>query len=123
MTNKGPFCHNICSNHVKHGSELLFYHTSQLITSIFIHGCTPDELLNASITSLVKDKMGNYCDSVNYRGIALSSWITKIYDIIIIQRYNKYLDTSLLQFAFKSDNSTVMCNFSTKEIIKYYTDR
>ncbi len=49
--------------------------------------------------------------------------MTKIYNIIIIQRYNKYFDTSQLQFDFKSDHSTVMCNFSKGEIIKYYTDR
>ncbi len=35
--------HSLLSNHVKHGSELLFYHISQLTTSMFIHGCTPDE--------------------------------------------------------------------------------
>ena len=30
------------------------------------------------------------------------------------------MKTSPLQFAFKKDHSTVMCNFTTKEVINYY---
>ncbi len=61
---------------------------------MFVHGHSPDDLLTAFIASLVKDKDGNYSESTNYRGIALTSCITKIYDTIIINKYHNHLDRS-----------------------------
>ncbi len=104
--------------------DLLCDHISKLITAMFVHGHSPDDLLTASITPLVKDKHGNYCDSTNYSGIAFTSYITKIYDIIIINKYHNHLDTSSLQITFKTNHSTMICNLITKkEIVTYYINR
>ena len=43
-------------------------------------------------------------DSNNYRGSALISAIAKVYDLILIQRYQVNLKTSDLQFAYKADS-------------------
>ncbi len=60
------------SNHFKYGGYLLCDHISKRITGKFVHGHSPDDLLTASITSLVKDKYGNYCDTNSiYDGIDL----------------------------------------------------
>ncbi len=111
------------SNHIIKAHESLFPLLADVITGMFIHGCTPDELLEATISSLPKDKTASYCDSTNYRGIALISCITKIYDLILIDRCGKQLCTSNLQFSFKAQHSTVMCNLIMKETIRYYNNR
>ncbi len=87
---------------------------------MFVHGHSPDDLITASIISLVKDKHGNYCDSTNYPGIALTSCITKIYDIIIIGKYHNHFDTSLFPFSFQTNHSTMICNLTIKEVVTYY---
>jgi hypothetical protein len=64
----------------------------------------------------------NQCDSTNFRGIALSSVFGKIFDLIILQRYNYKLITSVLQFGFKRKCSTNMCTMVLKETINYYVN-
>lgn len=111
------------SNHIKFGPEELYDHISKLLTLIHVHGSTAYDLLTASITSLVKDKLGDLCDSGNYRGTALISAIAKMYDLILIDRYKINLQTSPLQFAYKKHHSTLMCHSVVKEVINYYLDR
>jgi len=59
-------------------------------------------------------------DSNNYRGIPLSSILSKLVDIILISKYRVHLESSDLQFGFKQKSSTVQCSFLTQEIINYY---
>lgn len=78
-------------------------------------------LLEALIISIPKNPRGDLCSSDNYRGIALSSAIAKLFDIIVLNRYgSSHLSTSELQFAYKTKHSTSMCTFVLKEIIHYY---
>ena len=93
---------------------------AKLVTSMFIHGYCPEVLCKATVTSLVKDPMGDLCDSNNYRGIALSSAINKIIDRVILTRSKESLQTSDLQFAYKANNSTSMCSLALKEVAAYY---
>ena len=59
-------------------------------------------------------------DSNNYRGIALSSIICKIVDLVVLSRYYDSLVTSELQFGFKPGHSTGMCIMILKEVVSYY---
>ena len=56
----------------------------------------------------------------NYRGIALSSLLSKIFDNSIISLQESCLRTDDLQFAYKSKTSTVQCISTITEIINYY---
>ena len=58
----------------------------------------------------------------NYRGIALSSLLSKIFDncIISLQESCLLTDDHDLQFAYKSKTSTVQCISTITEIINYY---
>jgi len=87
---------------------------------MFVHGFVPDEFNFVCITPVPKNKSGNLSNSDNYRAIALSSVFGKVLDLIIMKRYNKLLNTSELQFGFKSKRSTGMCTMVLKEVIDYY---
>jgi hypothetical protein len=80
----------------------------------------PDELLLASVSSIPKDVRSDMCNSDNYRGIALSSCLSKIHDIIVLRKYSNLLCTSEMQYAFKSEHGTTMCTLALKEVSKYY---
>ena len=73
------------------------------------------------ISSIPKNSKGDINLSDNYRGIALSSALGKVLDLIILSRYTSNLSSSDLQFAFKAKHSTVMCISALKEIISHYT--
>ena len=66
-----------------------------------IHGRNPEDMILSSIIPIPKDNAGNKCSSANYRGISLSTCLSKILDIVTLERYKCTLCTSDLQFAFK----------------------
>ena len=110
-------------NLVIHSTPEWRYLLSYVISSMFIHGHYPDELLLSTISSLPKDRYGDVCDSRKYRGISLSSCITKIIDLVILLKYPHCFRTSELQFAYKKHHATPMCTLALKEVVKYYTSR
>jgi hypothetical protein len=90
---------------------------------MYVHGYLAEPLLNASIISIPKDYKKSLSDGSNYRGIALCSCLSKLLEIIIMNRNKDVFKTSDLQFAFKAGHSTVMCSYLVKETVKYYMDR
>ncbi len=80
----------------------------------------PDEMLLSSLSSIPNDKCGNICDSNNYRGNSLSTSLSKIDDLVILNKYKTNLCTSHMQYAFKGQHGTTMYTLAMKETIKYY---
>ena len=69
-----------------------------------------------------KNKRGNKCDSNNYRQIATSRLLGKIFDTIILDKQKMSLETDVLQYGLKKTSSTVICNSMLKETIDYYNE-
>ena len=96
---------------------------SLLFSSMLIHGYLPDELSKSVIVPIPKNVKESLCASSNYRGIALCSPISKLFEVIVHQNYISYMDTSNLQFAFKAKHSSTICASVLKEVISYYKNR
>jgi hypothetical protein len=110
----------LLSDHLKHVPKRMHVLIAILLNTVTRHGYMPSDLLLSTICSIPKDARGNICDMENYRGIALSSCISKIHDIIILNKYSSQLCTSEMQFAFKSQHSTSMCTMMLKEVASYF---
>ena len=87
------------------------------------HGYAPKQLLMATIIPIIKNKRKSVNDSDNYRGIALSTAIGKLVDLIIIDAQADVLRSSNLQFGFKHGTSTTQCTFVATEVINYYLNK
>ena len=59
-------------------------------------------------------------DIKNYRGIALSSLLSKVFDSCIISLNYMVLRSDDLQFAYKKSCSTIQCVSMVTEVINYY---
>lgn len=66
------------------------------------------------------NKAGRINDKDNYRPIALTSIMSKIVEIIILDRLIYVLSTNCNQFGFKPKLATDMCIYSLKEIVARY---
>ena len=110
----------LSSSHLIYANDDFFVFTSLLLTALIIHGFVPTMFQCSAIKPIPKGHGLNPCESANYRGIAISSIFGKLLDNIIIDRYRLLLETSELQFGFKSAHSTQMCTMVLKETISYY---
>jgi hypothetical protein len=110
----------LLSNHIKHAPRRMYLLIALLLTVSIRHGYMANEMLLSTLTSIPKDTRGNICESDNYRGIALSSCLCKIQDIVIMNRYSKQLSTSEMQYAFKGKHGTTMCTLMLKEVLSYF---
>jgi hypothetical protein len=119
--NKNDGDRGLSTSHFIHGSDGLTGHTANLFSGLLIHGSVIDDFLTSTIIPIPKGNNTNVTDSENYRGIALSSVLGRIFDLIVLNRYSDSLVSCDLQFGFKKNRSTAMCTMIVKEAISLYT--
>ncbi len=76
------------------------------------------------IVPIVKDKKGDLCSKDNYRPIAITSVFSKVFELVILDKYcDSLCDTTFNQYGFKKKSSTDLCVFAFKEIVKIYRNQ
>ena len=88
---------------------------------MLVHGVAPDELMVGIMSPLIKDSRKSQQDSDNYRSLTIGTCISKMFDVIIMNKHSSIFHTSDNQFGFKEKLSTNMCTFALNETISYYT--
>lgn len=96
---------------------------SILFSSCISHGFLPEDFMKTILVPIIKDKTGDMCDINNYRPIAISTAISKIFENILLIKTKEFIQTTDNQFGFKTGLSTDMCVYSLKEIIDLYHDQ
>ena len=105
---------------VKRAPVIFHRHIANIMRLFLIHGHVSSVLLVATIVPLIKDKRGNAESSDNYRSIALSSVILKMFDWVVIDLFGDKLNLDQLQFSYQKDCSTTMCTWLVVETINHY---
>ena len=111
------------SNHFKYGSERLVVVLTLLFNCILLHGIAPDELLLGTMIPLIKNSRGNKQCSDNYRALTIGTSLSKLLDIVILNKQTDVFKTSNLQFGFKEKSSTTMCTYMVLETIDYFKSK
>ena len=109
------------SDNFKNGTTKLNIYIS-FFFNLLTYGVAPAGLLLSKLAPIPKNKRGTKSDSSNYRAIAISSLLGKIFDLIVLTEQCKSLQTDQLQFGFKQHSSTVICTALLKDTIEYYTE-
>ena len=107
---------------IKNAPVILYEKLAELFRMSIIHGYISPSLMISTLIPLVKDKLGDITSSNNYRSIALSSIILKIFDWVILLLYDDGLKTDELQFGFQEKTSTNMCSWMVLETIDHFTN-
>ncbi|KAI3385219.1 hypothetical protein SNEBB_001120, partial [Seison nebaliae] len=121
--NKKDEIHHISSNHLIAAPKELLNCLAHLFTAMLKHGCSDYLFNSAFIKPIPKNKQKSLSDSSNYRAISLNPILSKLLDYVIIDKIDNNMQTSHLQFAYKSDYSTTMCTFMVAETIQYYRSK
>lgn len=90
--NKAYSMDNITAEHMKHASKKLCPLLSLCFTGCLVHGTLPDSILAVLLVS-------------------------KVLEIILISRLERYILTADNQFGFQHKHCTDMCIFALKEIL------
>ena len=108
------------SDCVKNAPSILHEHLANIFRSYLVHGHISKVLMLSTLVPLLKDKLGDQCASSNYRSIALSSLILKIFDWVLILICEKELIFDDLQFSYQANCSTNMCSWMVVETIDFF---
>lgn len=110
----------LTSDYLLNGTPLLFHYLSLLFTGILKHGYAPNSFCVSTVIPIPKGSNRNTAEIKDYRGIALSSLLGKLFDHCLISSQQISLRTDDLQFAYKSGASTIQCVSVIQEVINYY---
>ena len=72
-----------------------------IFRSIVSHSYLPGNVTHSLLVPLVKNKGGALDDISNYRAIALSTSVSKVFELVLLERLAPYLCTNDAQFGFK----------------------
>ena len=89
------------SDNLTNGTMKLNMSISVLFSAVLIHGVAPGALLLLTLVPIPKNKRGNKTDSNDYRAIAISSLLGKLFDLIVLSEQGSSLETVNLQFGLK----------------------
>ena len=82
----------------------------------------PKQFRFGTIIPIIKDRNGNVSDVSNYRGITISPMASKVFELILRNKFSHHLSTSSYQYGFKKKTSTNHALFCLRETINYYVD-
>ena len=111
---------NFTSDCLKAAPDIFFEKLSELFKTSLSHGYFSHDLLVCALSPIVKDSNGEISSSKNYRGIAISSLILKIFDNCILLLFGSLLSNDVLRFGFQKGLSTVQCTWAVQETISQY---
>ena len=110
----------LSSDYILNAPMSLFEILSVLFTCMSHHSYSPDSFCLSTMVPIPKGSNKDLSMSKNYRGIALGSIFSKIFDNCIISAECLALNSDDLQFAYKSGCSTTQCVSVLCETIDYY---
>jgi len=110
----------ITAEHIIHAHPILHVHLALLFRILYIHSIVPDDFGRGIVIPLLKNPDGNQFVSDNYRGITLSTVISKIFEIVLFAIFENQLTSDSLQFGFKQRSSCSHALFTLKTVVEHY---
>ena len=100
-----------------------FHYLKQIINNVFTSNQFPELLSTSHIVPVIKSHKKPISDANNYRGISLIPIITKIIEIVILQKCPQLKNHANQQYGFASDGSTLHAEFLINETIRKYNSK
>ena len=89
--NKACGLDNLFAEHLLYANPSIHALLSICFNAFIVHGFLPSDLTDTVLVPIVKDKTGDISDKGNYRPIALASVISKVLEMALLVKLEKYL--------------------------------
>ena len=107
--NKASGNDNVFAEHLKYAGAIIHVLLSIWFNACMVHGFLPSTMTDTILVPIIKDKTGNASTKANYRPIALTSVLSKVFETALLSKLESVFETSDYQFGFKSHHSTDLC--------------
>jgi hypothetical protein len=114
---------SITLDHIIYSHPAIITHLCKLFNLLLKHEYVPNQFGVGIVIPLVKDKRGDICNSDNYRGITVSPVLTKIFELCLLHKFERFFYTNDLQFGFKKKIGCNPAIYSVQQVVKYFTVR
>ena len=104
------------------GSDLLNFYLATIFKLCITHGVSTDDINKSIIVPIPKNKSKALSDSNNYRGIAINTTVSKLFEYVLLDCISPYIKSNDYQFGFKTNHSTTLCSFILNQTIQYYNN-
>ena len=110
----------ISAEHLKNCHDSVIPMIANCFTSMLVHGELPKTMLDITLIPVVKDNKGNISSRDNYRPIAIATCMSKLLEMIILNRIEQYLSTEYNQFGYRKCLGTDSCIYLLKEVLSKF---
>ena len=110
----------ISAEHLIYFKERLVKTLCMFFTSLLVHGYMPQAMIKSVLVPVVKNKTRSITDKSNYRPIAISTVLSKVFEFVLFGKMEPYLLISDNQFGYQKDLGTEICIFTLMETIRHY---
>ena len=90
----------IFAEHLLYAGDRLPVLLTLLFNMCILHGYLPPQMISTVLIPIIKNKSGDVTDKGNYRPIALSSVISKVFEHIILDRIESFLYTTVISLIY-----------------------
>ena len=80
----------------------------------------PQAMIKSVLVPVVKNKTRSITDKSNYRPIAISTVLSKVFEFVLFGKMEPYLLISDNQFGYQKGLGTEICIFTLMETIRHY---
>ena len=115
----GKFVGNDClsAESFKYTDKSICVFLCVLFNSILYHSYLPSKLMDTIIVPIVEDKKGDLGSKNTFRPIALTTIMSKLFQILILNRYGDLLLSTDNQLGYKKKHATDLCVYTLKQIV------
>ena len=108
------------SDALLHAPDSLFENLAMVYRSWMVHGTVTMSLLACAFMPLLKSSLKDPADTNNYRAIAGSSLLLKLFDQCVLVVWGSLLASDTLQFGYKAGASTAQCSWMVMEVANHF---
>lgn len=109
--------------HLQHSPMILSKILSKYFNACFMHNYLPENITNAVISPLIKNKLGDIHDPSNYRPIFSSSIFLKVLEYSILEKIKSLFQFNDRQHGFREGHSVTTATMLLKETILNYSSK
>ena len=121
--NKAAGHDGVRAEHILHAHPAVVLHLKLLFTMIITHRFIPDAFGSGIIIPILKDKCGDVTSVENYRPVTLSCVISKVLELVLLQKCSHFMKSDNLQFGFKQGVGCTTAIFALSQAVEYFNKR